>query len=57
MPPKLAEIGAGSHCAWREVVLAMMPEICYAGTARTATMAAHECMEQVPKCQTGFFLR
>jgi cysteine desulfuration protein SufE len=57
MPPKLAEIVDDFHSAPREVVLEMLLEFSDAVPALPATLAAHEGMEQVPECQTQFFLR
>jgi cysteine desulfuration protein SufE len=57
MPPKLAEIVEEFHSAPREVVLEMLLEFSDAVPALPATLAAHEGMEQVPECQTAFFLR
>ena len=57
MPPKLAEIVDEFHSAPREVVLEMLLEFSDAVPALPATLAAHEGMEQVPECQTQFFLR
>ena len=57
MPPKLAEIVDEFHSAPREVVLEMLLEFSDAVPALPPTLTAHEGMEQVPECQTPFFLR
>ena len=57
MPPKLAEIVDEFHSAPREVVLEMLLEFSDAVPALPSSFAAHEGMEQVPECQTPFFLR
>jgi cysteine desulfuration protein SufE len=57
MPPKLAEIVDEFNSAPREVVLEMLLEFSDAVPALPADLAAHEGMEQVPECQTPFFLK
>lgn len=57
MPPKLAEIVDEFASAPRDVVLEMLLEFSDAMPALPAEMAAHEGMEQVPECQTQFFLK
>jgi cysteine desulfuration protein SufE len=57
MPPKLAEIVADFASAPREVVLEMMLEFADAVPPLPADLAGHEGMEQVPECQTQFFLK
>ena len=57
MPPKLAEIVDEFTSAPREVVLEMLLEFSDAVPALPSTFAAHDGMEQVPECQTPFFLR
>jgi cysteine desulfuration protein SufE len=57
MPPKLAEIVDEFASAPREVVLEMLLEFSDAVPALPAELAAHEGMEQVPECQTPFFLK
>lgn len=57
MPPKLSEIVDEFSSAPRDVVLEMLLEFSDAVSALPAEMAAHEGMEQVPECQTQFFLR
>ena len=57
MPPKLAEIVDEFASAPRDVVLEMLLEFSDAVPALPPTLAAHEGMEQVPECQTAFFLR
>ncbi|MEV6634458.1 SufE family protein [Actinoplanes sp. NPDC051470] len=57
MPPKLAEIVEEFASAPRDVVLEMLLEFSDAVPALPAGMAAHEGMEQVPECQTAFFLK
>ncbi len=56
MPPKLAEIVDEFASAPREVVLEMLLEFSDAVPALPAEMAGHQGMEQVPECQTAFFL-
>jgi cysteine desulfuration protein SufE len=57
MPPKLAEIVDEFNAAPRDVVLEMLLEFSDAVPALPAELAAHEGMEQVPECQTAFFLK
>jgi cysteine desulfuration protein SufE len=57
MPPKLAGIVDEFTSAPREVVLEMLLEFSDAVPPLPPTMATHEGMEQVPECQTQFFLR
>ena len=57
MPPKLAEIVAEVAGAPRELVLEMLLEFADAVPPLPAELAGHEGMEQVPECQTQFFLR
>jgi cysteine desulfuration protein SufE len=57
MPPKLAEIVDEFASAPREVVLEMLLEFSDAVPTLPAELAGHEGMEQVPECQTQFFLR
>jgi cysteine desulfuration protein SufE len=57
MPPKLAEIVEEFATAPREVVLEMLLEFSDAVPALPASMSGHEGMEQVPECQTPFFLK
>lgn len=57
MPPKLAEIVEEFRTAPREVVLEMLLEFSDAVPALPAHLQGHEGMEQVPECQTQFFLR
>jgi cysteine desulfuration protein SufE len=57
MPPKLAEIVDEFASAPREVVLEMLLEFSDAVPPLPASLAAHEGMEQVPECQTQFFLK
>ena len=56
MPPKLAEIVDEFASAPREVVLEMLLEFSDAVPPLPAELAGHEGMEQVPECQTQFFL-
>ena len=56
MPPKLAEIVDEFASAPREVVLEMLLEFSDAVPALPAEMAGRQGMEQVPECQTAFFL-
>ncbi|GAB7041361.1 MULTISPECIES: SufE family protein [Catenuloplanes] len=55
MPPKLAEIVDELASAPRDVVLEMLLEFSDAVPPLPPTLA-HEGMEQVPECQTAFFL-
>jgi cysteine desulfuration protein SufE len=57
MPPKLAEIVDEFASAPREVVLEMLLEFSDAVPPLPADLAGHEGMEQVPECQTQFFLK
>ena len=57
MPPKLAEIVDEFASAPREVVLEMLLEFSDAVQPLPDTLKGHEGMEQVPECQTQFFLR
>src|SRR3954463_218433 len=57
MPPKLAEIVDEFATAPREVVLEMMLEFSDAVPPLPAEFAGHDGMEQVPECQTQFFLK
>ena len=57
MPPKLAEIVEEFASAPREVVLEMLLEFSDAVPPLPAELAGHDGMEQVPECQTAFFLK
>ena len=57
MPPKLAEIVDEFVSAPRELVLEMLLEFSDAVPPLPAELTGHEGMEQVPECQTQFFLR
>ncbi|MEU8239259.1 SufE family protein [Actinoplanes missouriensis] len=57
MPPKLAEIVDEFASAPRDVVLEMLLEFADAVPPLPAELAGHEGMEQVPECQTQFFLQ
>jgi cysteine desulfuration protein SufE len=57
MPPKLAEIVDEFASAPREVVLEMLLEFSDAVPSLPTELAGHEGMEQVPECQTQFFLK
>ena len=57
MPPKLAEIVDEFTSAPREVVLEMLLEFSDEVPPLPPEMAAHNGMEQVPECQTPFFLK
>lgn len=57
MPPRLAEIVDEFATAPREVVLEMLLEYSDAVPPLPASLAEHAGMEQVPECQTPFFLR
>jgi cysteine desulfuration protein SufE len=57
MPPKLTEIVDEFASAPRDIVLEMLLEFSDAVPSLPASMATHEGMEQVPECQTPFFLR
>jgi cysteine desulfuration protein SufE len=56
MPPKLAEIVEEFASAPREIVLEMLLEFADAVPPLPAGLG-HEGMEQVPECQTQFFLK
>jgi cysteine desulfuration protein SufE len=56
MPPKLAEIVEEFASAPRDVVLEMLLEYSDAVPALPEELAGHAGMEQVPECQTPFFL-
>jgi cysteine desulfuration protein SufE len=57
MPPKLAEIVDDFSSAPRDVVLEMLLEFSDAVPALPAELTGHDGMEQVPECQTQFFLK
>lgn len=57
MPAKLAEIVDEFASAPRELVLEMLLEFSDTVPALPAEMAGHQGMEQVPECQTAFFLK
>jgi len=57
MPPKLSEIVDEFAAAPRDVVLEMLLEFSDAIPSLPADLAGHEGMEQVPECQTQFFLK
>lgn len=57
MPVKLAEIVDEFASAPRDVVLEMLLEYSDSVPPLPAELAGHEGMEQVPECQTSFFLR
>jgi cysteine desulfuration protein SufE len=57
MPPQLAELIEEFASAPREVVLEMLLEFSDEVPPLPAELAAHEGMEQVPECQTQFFLK
>ncbi|WP_329111593.1 SufE family protein [Micromonospora sp. NBC_01699] len=57
MPPKLAEIVEEFASAPRDLVLEMLLEYSDAVPPLPAELAGHAGMEQVPECQTSFFLR
>jgi cysteine desulfuration protein SufE len=57
MPPKLAEIVEEFTSAPREVVLEMLLEFSDAVPPLPPSLAGHAGMEQVPECQTPFFLK
>jgi len=57
MPPKLAEIVDEFAAAPRDLVLEMLLEFSDAVPALPPELAGHAGMEQVPECQTPFFLR
>jgi cysteine desulfuration protein SufE len=57
MPPKLAEIVDEFASAPKDVVLEMLLEFSDEVPKLPPELAAHEGMEQVPECQTQFFLK
>ncbi|MEV4350853.1 SufE family protein [Actinoplanes sp. NPDC049596] len=57
MPPKLAEIVDEFASAPRDVVLEMLLEFADSMPPLPADLAGHDGMEQVPECQTQFFLK
>src|SRR5919107_4672583 len=57
MPEKLAAIVEEFASAPRDVVLEMLLEFSDAVQPLPAELAGHAGMEQVPECQTPFFLR
>jgi cysteine desulfuration protein SufE len=57
MPPKLAEIVEEFASAPREVVFEMLLEFSDAVPPLPAELSGHDGMEQVPECQTPFFLK
>jgi cysteine desulfuration protein SufE len=57
MPSRLDEIVDEFATAPRDVVLEMLLEYADAVPPLPADLADHEGMEQVPECQTPFFLR
>jgi cysteine desulfuration protein SufE len=57
MPKRLAEIVEEFSSAPRDVVLEMLLEYADAVPPLPADLSGHEGMEQVPECQTPFFLR
>jgi cysteine desulfuration protein SufE len=57
MPPKLAEIVDEFASAPKDVVLEMLLEFSDEVQPLPPELAGHEGMEQVPECQTQFFLR
>jgi cysteine desulfuration protein SufE len=57
MPSRLDEIVDEFATAPRDVVLEMLLEYSDAIPPLPADLAGHEGMEQVPECQTPFFLR
>ncbi len=57
MPGKLADIVEEFSAAPRDVVLEMLLEYADAVPPLPAHLADHAGMEQVPECQTPFFLR
>lgn len=57
MPSKLAEIVKEFAEAPRDVVLEMLLEFSDAVPPLPEGLAGHEGMEQVPECQTPFFLK
>ena len=57
MPPKLAEIVDDFASAPRDVVLEMLLEFSDAVPPLPDSLKGHDGMEQVPECQTQFFLK
>jgi len=57
MPARLAEIVEEFASAPREIVLEMLLEYSDSVPPLPAELAEHAGMEQVPECQTPFFLR
>ncbi|XVV12804.1 SufE family protein [Actinoplanes sp. CA-131856] len=57
MPAKLAEIVDEFASAPRDVVLEMLLEFADSMPPLPADLAGHDGMEQVPECQTQFFLK
>jgi cysteine desulfuration protein SufE len=57
MPEKLATIVAEFASAPRDVVLEMLLEFSDAVRPLPAELTGHDGMEQVPECQTPFFLK
>ncbi|MEV4821648.1 SufE family protein [Micromonospora sp. NPDC049275] len=57
MPARLAEIVDEFAAAPRDLVLEMLLEYADVIPPLPADAAGHEGMEQVPECQTAFFLR
>ncbi|MFF5084767.1 SufE family protein [Actinoplanes sp. NPDC000266] len=57
MPVKLAEIVDEFASAPRDVVLEMLLEFADSMPPLPADLAGHDGMEQVPECQTQFFLK
>ncbi len=57
MPARLAEIVDEFASAPRDLVLEMLLEYADAIPPLPAELAGHDGMEQVPECQTRFFLR
>src|SRR4051812_31219886 len=57
MPTRLAEIVEDFASAPRDVVLEMLLEYVDALPALPPDLVGHDGMEQVPECQTAFFLR
>jgi cysteine desulfuration protein SufE len=57
MPPKLAEIVDEFASAPKDVVLEMLLEFSDEVQPLPPELAGHEGMEQVPECQTQFFLK
>ncbi|GAA0808309.1 SufE family protein [Spirilliplanes yamanashiensis] len=57
IPPKLTEIVDDFASAPRDVVLEMLLEFSDAVPPLPPELTGHDGMEQVPECQTQFFLR